>query len=154
MQFKTLAIALFAAAVTAESLQELISEIPSCAKPCLDSASTKVGCSTTDNKCQCSKIDDLTQEAITCVSTSCNTDDLAKTTKVSGEICANVAVAAGGAAVSSVISSASAAATSAIGSVVFGSATDAASTPTATPGAGNRAVAGLGFAAAMAALAL
>ncbi|KAF3058119.1 putative cfem domain-containing protein [Daldinia childiae] len=153
MQFKTLAIALFAAAVTAESLQELISQIPSCAKPCLDSASTKVGCSTTDNKCQCSKIDDLTKEAITCVSTSCSADELVDTTKLSGEICANVAAAAGGAAVSSAISSASAAATSAIGSVI-GSATDAASTPTATPGAGNRAVAGLGFAAAIAALAL
>ncbi|KAI1808837.1 hypothetical protein F4811DRAFT_499128 [Daldinia bambusicola] len=154
MQFKTLAIALFAAAATAESIQELISQIPSCAKPCLDNASTKIGCSTTDNKCQCNKIDDLTQEAITCVSTSCNSDDLTKATKLSGEICAAVAADAGGAAASSLISSASAAATSAIGSAVTGSATDAASAPTETPGAGNRAAAGLGFAVAMAALAL
>lgn len=79
MQFKTLAIALFAAAVSADSLQELISQIPSCAKPCLDDASTKIGCSTTDNKCQCSKIDDLTTQAIGCVSSSCSADDLTGT---------------------------------------------------------------------------
>ncbi|KAI1395586.1 hypothetical protein F4819DRAFT_181127 [Hypoxylon fuscum] len=152
MQFKTLAIAFFAAAAAAESLQELIAEIPSCAKPCLDDASTKIGCSTTDNSCQCSKIDDLTKEAITCVSTSCNSDDLTKTTKLSAQICAAVAVDAGGAAASSIVSSAGAAATSAINSIT-GSTTTAA-TPTATSGAGNRAAAGFGFAAAMAALAL
>ncbi|KAI0383330.1 hypothetical protein F5Y04DRAFT_32804 [Hypomontagnella monticulosa] len=154
MQFRTLALTLFATAVAAQSAQELIAEIPSCAKPCLDSASTKIGCSTTDVKCQCGKIDDLTSEAITCVSTSCNTDDLSKTTKLSAQICGAVALGAGGDAVTSLVSSASAAATSAIGSAVFGSATDATTTPTATPAAGNRAVAGLGFAAAIAALAL
>ncbi|KAI1466216.1 uncharacterized protein F4812DRAFT_100326 [Daldinia caldariorum] len=154
MQFKTLAVALFAAAAAAESVQELISQIPACAKPCLDSASTKIGCSTTDSKCQCSKIDDLTQESITCVSTSCDSDGLTKMTKLSGEICAAVAADAGGAAASSLISSASAAATSAIGSAVSSSVTDAASSSTETPGAGNRAAAGLGFAVAMAALAL
>ncbi|KAI8965187.1 hypothetical protein F5Y11DRAFT_21128 [Daldinia sp. FL1419] len=154
MQFKTLAIALFAATVAAESVQELISQIPSCAKPCLDKASTTIGCKTTDSMCQCGKIDDLTKEAITCVSTSCSADDLTETTKLSGEICAAVAVDAGNDAFSSAVSGASAAATSAIGSVVFGSSTGAAPTPTATPGAGNRAVAGLGFAAAVAALAL
>ena len=77
-----------------------------------------------------------------------------ETTKLSAQICGAVALGAGGDAVTSLVSSASAAATSAIGSAVFGSATDATTTPTATPAAGNRAVAGLGFAAAIAALAL
>ncbi|KAI2618106.1 hypothetical protein GGR54DRAFT_184933 [Hypoxylon sp. NC1633] len=155
MQFKTFAFALFATAVAAQSLQQLISEIPPCAKPCLDSASTKVGCSTVDNKCQCSKFDDLTKEAITCVSTSCSVDDLTKTTKISSQICAAVASGAGSSAVSSVVSSANGAATSALNSLAS-SATAATTshTPTATPGAGHRAVAGLGFAAAVAALAL
>ncbi|KAI1418308.1 hypothetical protein F5Y13DRAFT_58 [Hypoxylon sp. FL1857] len=156
MQFKTLAFALFAAAVSADSLQELISQIPSCAKPCLDDASTKIGCSTTDNKCQCTKIDDLTTEAIGCVSTSCSADDLTETTQLSTQICLAVAQDIGGATYSSVLSSAGAAATSAIGSLTGVSATSASTTPsaTATPGAGHRAAAGLGFAAAMAALAL
>ncbi|KAI1099535.1 hypothetical protein F4804DRAFT_349299 [Jackrogersella minutella] len=154
MQFRTLALAFFAAAsVSADSVQELVAEIPSCAKPCLDDASTKIGCSTTDNTCQCSKITDLTTEAIGCVSTSCSADDLADTTKLSSEICAAVAADAGTAAASSALSSAGSAATSAVGSIL-GSATSATATPTATTGAGNRAVAGLGFAAAMAALAL
>ncbi|OTA98505.1 hypothetical protein M426DRAFT_17336 [Hypoxylon sp. CI-4A] len=151
MQFKTLAVALFAAVVAADSVQELISQIPSCAKPCLDNASTTIGCSTTDNKCQCGKIDDLTSEAIGCVSSSCSVDDLTAATKLSAEICAAVAVDAGGSAVTSAVSSASSAVNSAVGSLTGA---DATATPTATPGAGNRAVAGLGFAAAMAAFAL
>ncbi|OTA53948.1 hypothetical protein K449DRAFT_469653 [Hypoxylon sp. EC38] len=156
MQFKTLAVALFAAAVSADSLQELISQIPSCAKPCLDDASTKIGCSTTDNKCQCSKIDDLTTQAIGCVSTSCSADDLTETTQLSTQICLAVAQDVGGATYSSVLSSAGAAATSAIASLTGASATSASTsaTPTASPGAGHRAAAGLGFAAAMAAFAL
>ncbi|KAI1778527.1 hypothetical protein F4818DRAFT_406377 [Hypoxylon cercidicola] len=152
MQFKTLAVALFATAAAAQSLPQLISQIPSCAKPCLDNASTAIGCSNTDANCQCSKFDDLTKEAITCVSTSCSTDDLTKTTKLSAQICAVVAEGAAGSAASSIVSSASAAVTSAVNSVLGGTATGA--TPTATPAAGNRAVAGLGFAAAIAALAL
>ncbi|KAI1394375.1 uncharacterized protein F4822DRAFT_424854 [Hypoxylon trugodes] len=148
MQFKTFAIAFFAGAVAAQSAQQLISEIPSCAKPCLDKASQAIGCSTTDNKCQCSKMDDLTTQAITCVSSECSVDDLTKATQLSAQICAAVAEDAGGAAATSAVSSASAALTSAVGDIV------GTATPTATPGAGNRAAAGLGFAAAMAALAL
>ncbi|XXH04153.1 hypothetical protein Hte_010566 [Hypoxylon texense] len=152
MQFKTLAVTLFAAVAAAQSITELISEIPTCAKSCLDNASTAIGCSTTDAQCQCSKFDDLTKEAITCVSTSCSTDDLTKTTKLSAQICAAVAEGAGSAAASSIVSSAGAAITSAVNSVVGGTTTGA--TPTATPAAGSRAAAGLGFAAAIAALAL
>ncbi|KAI6080507.1 hypothetical protein F4821DRAFT_58425 [Hypoxylon rubiginosum] len=152
MQFKTLAVAFFAAAVAADSVSDLVSQIPSCAKTCLDNASTAIGCSTTDTSCQCSKFDDLTKEGITCVSTSCTTDDLTKTTKLSAQICAAVAENAGGAAASSIVSSAGAAVTSAINSITGTGATPTA-TP-ATPAAGNRAVVGLGFAAAMAALAL
>ncbi|KAI1140092.1 hypothetical protein F5Y05DRAFT_306534 [Hypoxylon sp. FL0543] len=158
MQFKTLAFALFAAAVSADSLQQLVSQIPSCAKPCLDDASTKIGCATTDNQCQCTKIDDLTTQAIGCVSTSCSADDLTETTQLSTQICLAVAQDVGGAAYSSALSSAGAAATSEIGSITGASATSASAstTPTATPtpGAGHRAAAGLGFAAAMAAFAL
>ncbi|KAI2467432.1 hypothetical protein F4781DRAFT_312116 [Annulohypoxylon bovei var. microspora] len=157
MQFTALALALFAAAsVSAQSTQELISQIPSCAKPCLDDASTKIGCSTTDTTCQCGKIDDLTTQAIGCVSTSCSADDLTETTKLSAEICAVAAANAGGAAASSVVSSAGSAATSAIASLTGATATSSTTSATTTPatGAGNRAVAGLGFAAAVAALAL
>ncbi|KAI1455310.1 hypothetical protein F4805DRAFT_274955 [Annulohypoxylon moriforme] len=156
MQFTTLAVALFAAAVSAQSAQQLISEIPSCAKPCLDDASTKIGCSTTDTSCQCSKIDDLTTQAIGCVSTSCSADDLTQTTKLSAEICAAIASDAGSAAASSAVSSAGSAATSAIASLTGADGTSSSTSATATPttGAGNRAVAGLGFAAAVAALAL
>ncbi|KAI0896675.1 hypothetical protein F4806DRAFT_436334 [Annulohypoxylon nitens] len=156
MQFTTLALALFAAAVSAQSTEQLISQIPSCAKPCLDDASTKIGCSTTDTSCQCSKIDDLTTQAIGCVSTSCSADDLTQTTKLSAEICAAIASDAGSAAASSAVSSAGSAATSVIASLTGATATSATTSATATPttGAGNRAVAGLGFAAAVAALAL
>ncbi|KAL7622851.1 hypothetical protein AAE478_006530 [Parahypoxylon ruwenzoriense] len=153
MQFKTLALSLFVAVAAAESVQELISQIPSCAKPCLDSASTSIGCSTTDNKCQCSNINNLIQEAAGCVSTSCSANDLGETTQLSTRICAAVALEAGGDAVSSVISGASAAVTSVVGEVT-GTGTDSTPTATATPGAGHRSVAGLGFAAVVAALAL
>ncbi|KAI1085194.1 hypothetical protein F5B20DRAFT_521326 [Whalleya microplaca] len=155
MQFKTLALSLFVAVAAADSVSELISQIPSCAKPCLDDASTKVGCSTTDNKCQCSKMDDLTKQAITCVSTSCAASDLTKVSELSAKICTAVAAGAGSDTASSLVASASGALTSAAGSLTGASASaTATSTPTASPGAGSRAGVGMGLAAAMAALAL
>ncbi|KAI5852041.1 hypothetical protein GGS23DRAFT_542619 [Durotheca rogersii] len=195
MQFKTLALTLFLAAAAAESVQELVAQIPACAKTCLDNASTEVGCAVSDNKCQCGKANDLTQASLICVSTSCTSDELSDTTELSARICAAVALEAGGDAIksagsaatsalgdagsaaTSVLGNAGAAATSLIGdaaghvsSLIADATGGSPATPTPaspaaanpapadpatpTPGAGNRFVAGLGFAAAMAALAL
>ncbi|KAI0438817.1 hypothetical protein F4803DRAFT_74844 [Xylaria telfairii] len=67
----TAAILALAAAVSAQSL----SDIPTCAQPCIDDARTKeTSCSATDYKCICDNIDKLTAAGTSCVLSSCGAD--------------------------------------------------------------------------------
>ncbi|RYO88897.1 hypothetical protein DL764_008665 [Monosporascus ibericus] len=160
MQIKTVAFSLLASLAAAQSIQELLQQIPSCAIPCLADASQAIGCAVNDNACQCRKADELTSEAIFCVSTDCEPAELGTTTDVSTQICLLVAKQAGGDAAESAGASATAAGTSAVSSNVD----EPTATPTnegesqtvETPAAAVRAGAGMGLlgAAAMVALAL
>ncbi|KAI1363820.1 hypothetical protein F5Y08DRAFT_231591 [Xylaria arbuscula] len=169
MQFKTLALSLFAAVAAAESIDQLVAEIPSCATTCLNDAAKKAGCAVDDYTCQCTNILSITTDALPCVSGACSTDDLTKTSETTSNLCLQVAQQAGGDAYNSALdslTSAIASATSSIGSEITGTATsttatqtsDAASagsaSPTATPGAANQAVAGMGMVGAAAIFAL
>ena len=116
MQAKTLAFALFASLAAAQSVQELLEQIPSCAVPCIADASQVIGCAIDDNACQCRRADELTSEAIFCVSTDCEPEDLGTTTDVSTRICLLIAAQAGGDAAESAGPSTTAAGTSAISS--------------------------------------
>ncbi|RYP74126.1 hypothetical protein DL771_003184 [Monosporascus sp. 5C6A] len=95
MQIKTVAFSLFASLAAAQSVQELLEQIPSCARPCLANASRTIGCAVDDNACQCRNADELTSEAIFCVSTDCAPQDLGTTTTVSTQICLLIAKQAG-----------------------------------------------------------
>ncbi|KAK6845864.1 hypothetical protein PG990_007681 [Apiospora arundinis] len=165
MQFKTIVLSAFVALAAAETIQELVAQIPACTKKCLDDASQKIGCASTDNKCQCGKIDDLTKNATPCI-IGCQSDDMSKTLELSGKICAKVGGAQVGDAVSSIasgastaiggaLSTASAKATSIYGDITA-TASHAASTASPTPAkaAAGRNMAGAGFAAAVVAMAL
>ncbi|KAK8069844.1 hypothetical protein PG994_006460 [Apiospora phragmitis] len=165
MQFKTIVLSAFVALAAAETIQELVAQIPACTKKCLDDASKQIGCDTTDNKCQCGKLDDLTSKATPCI-IACTNDDMSKTIELSGKICAKVGSAQIGSAVSSVasdvstkvgsaLSTASAKATSVYGDITA-TASHAASTSTPTPAAAGRNMvgAGAGLAAAVVAMAL
>ncbi|RYO77373.1 hypothetical protein DL766_005610 [Monosporascus sp. MC13-8B] len=160
MQIKTVAFSLFASLAAAQSVQELLRRIPSCANPCLADASKAIGCAVNNNACQCKKSDEMTSEAIFCVSTNCEPEELGTTIDVSTQICLVVAKQAGGDAAESAGPSAIAAGTSAVSSNMD----EPTSTPTnegelqtvETPAAAVRAGAGMGLlgAAAMVALAL
>ncbi|KAJ1326212.1 CFEM domain-containing protein [Microdochium nivale] len=159
MQFKTLAFTLFAGAVAAQSIQELVASVPKCAQPCIEKAAEQVGCKKDDVACQCNKADELTAAGTTCVATSCtNVADLTSTLEISTEICVKVAAAAGGAAASSAVSSATqaigAASSSLAGAIPTIRPSSTTSTvPTNSPTAGaarNGAVLGLAAAAAVA----
>ncbi|KAI8633614.1 hypothetical protein F5Y19DRAFT_470856 [Xylariaceae sp. FL1651] len=182
MQFKTAVLSFFVAAAVAQSVDDIVAEIPACATKCLDDASTKAGCAVSDHTCQCQNIDAITKNGIVCVSQACSSDDTQKTAQVTTDLCLAVAQQVGGDTFSSALSSATAAAGSALTSATgaagsaFTSATGAAGsaltsatgaagssthvtstpTPTATPAAANHAAAGMGMvgAAAMFALAL
>ncbi|KAK8085361.1 hypothetical protein PG997_006632 [Apiospora hydei] len=75
MQFKTIVLSAFVALAAAESIQELVAQIPACTKKCLDDASKQIGCDASDNKCQCGKLDDLTAKATPCI-IACTDDDM------------------------------------------------------------------------------
>lgn len=78
MQIKTIVLSTFVALAAAETIQELVAQIPPCTKKCLDDASKQIGCDSSDNKCQCSKIDDLTSKSTPCI-INCQSDDLSST---------------------------------------------------------------------------
>ncbi|KAI1199392.1 hypothetical protein F5X97DRAFT_322366 [Nemania serpens] len=179
MQFRTIAISLFAALVAADHISDLASQVPSCAQSCLASAAQKAGCDATDYKCQCGKAGDITGNSALCLTTSCSSDDAAATYKKTAELCLAVAGQVGSDNLSSAIDSLSGAFTSATGAAgsAITSATGAAGsaitsatgavgsalTPTRTgslppatptPAAANQGVAGMGLVGAAAIFAL
>jgi hypothetical protein len=79
MQVKTVVLSLFVAVAAARSIDEIVADIPSCAKPCIDSASTKAGCAIADHNCQCNKIGELTSDSVVCVSQGCDAGDISST---------------------------------------------------------------------------
>ena len=76
MQFKTLVYSALAATAAAQSLQEVIKQMPACAQTCVDTASPKIGCKVGDNTCQCEKVEDLTKAALPCISTGCDQNEM------------------------------------------------------------------------------
>ncbi|KAI1274563.1 hypothetical protein F5Y07DRAFT_211215 [Xylaria sp. FL0933] len=179
MQIKTVALSLFVALASADSLADLAAQIPSCAKSCIEDGAKQAGCASGDYNCECTNLTAITTNSITCVSSNCSSDELQKTSDATTALCLQVAQQAGDDAYSSAFNSLTSAgasdytsATAAAGSATksagsaFTSATAAAgssvssalssASPTATPGAANQAVAGMGMvgAAAMFALAL
>ncbi|KAI1814007.1 hypothetical protein GGS20DRAFT_440289 [Poronia punctata] len=172
MQYKTLLLSIFVAAAAAKSIDEIVSEIPSCAKPCLDDASKDAGCDVDDHKCQCKSIDAITKSALVCLTTKCEGEDLKTASKVSGELCLAVAgkdggdkitsavdhvTSAAGGAFTSATGAAGSAFTSATGALTIQTSTSVSATVSPSPtGAANQAGAGIGMvgAAAMLALAL
>ncbi len=78
MQFRIVTLSLLASLVAADSIQDLIAQVPTCTVPCLDNAAKQIGCATTDNQCKCKKSDELASQAIVCVSSSCSIDKLGR----------------------------------------------------------------------------
>ena len=59
-------LALFAAAVAAQSVDELVSQIPECAVSCIRDAAAGQGCSEGDYACECSHMDEVSGGAALC----------------------------------------------------------------------------------------
>ncbi|KAI0472837.1 hypothetical protein GGR56DRAFT_676895 [Xylariaceae sp. FL0804] len=137
MQFKTAVLALFAAvAVSADSVSELVGELPSCSAPCLKSAAKAIGCAYTDVECQCADPTGLQKNALVCIQKSCTSQEISQILKVSSQICE--------AAESSSSNSTSSNSTSSASSNSTASATNSSGTGVAT-GAAIQAAAGMGF---------
>ncbi|KAI1133321.1 hypothetical protein F5Y10DRAFT_228751 [Nemania abortiva] len=146
MQFKTVALSLFVAAAAADSISDIAAQIPSCAQSCLQDGAKQAGCSTTDYTCQCSNITSITSNSVLCVSTSCSSDDLQETSKVTTELCLAVAQQVGGDSFSSALDSITGAAgsaftsaTAAIGSALTSATGAAGSALTSATGAAGSA---------------
>ncbi|KAI8944134.1 hypothetical protein F4801DRAFT_247032 [Xylaria longipes] len=132
MRFKTVGISLFAVLAAAGHMGDLVSQMPACARKCLDEDSKKAGCAIDDHRCQCTKIPGIADGSAPCISTGCGSEDQKETTKIATEICLDVAHEVGSGTFNSAIhslagdvGSAFEGATSAIGSE-FTSATGAA----------------------------
>ncbi|RYP81158.1 hypothetical protein DL769_002106 [Monosporascus sp. CRB-8-3] len=121
MQFRTVALSLFAAAAataqntTSESLPDLIAQLPTCAIGCLDSAADSAECAPTDFECICGANRQSFIASIgTCVllTGQCSEDEISRAGNIAPKICNNVsnnpepsAVASASALVSSALAS-------------------------------------------------
>ncbi len=76
MKYSTILLAL-AATVYAQSLEQLVADIPACAVDCMANAATKNGCGVADYDCQCGeKYEQLFTVAQPCVREACETGEL------------------------------------------------------------------------------
>ncbi|KAH8165469.1 hypothetical protein CIB48_g2767 [Xylaria polymorpha] len=91
MRFKTVTLSLYAALAAASRMDDLVSQMPSCARECLDVDSKTVGCDTNDHRCQCTNIYGITDGSAPCISTGCTSDDQKEITKIITEVCLDVA---------------------------------------------------------------
>ncbi|KAM0809183.1 hypothetical protein AB5N19_09526 [Seiridium cardinale] len=159
MQFKNLAFSLLVAVAAADSVDQLVTQIPSCALTCLISGSSKVGCAVTDYACQCNNASALQDDVTPCVSSSCSASDAATALTVSGEICVAVGVTSVTSGIASATSAAGSAASSISSSLASGAssvtATSTSATSTAsTAAAGRMEIGAMAGAAAVFAFAL
>ncbi|KAG6359204.1 hypothetical protein INS49_012724 [Diaporthe citri] len=144
MQFKAIVLSTVLGLVAAQSsdVASLVTELPSCSLTCLLAGASAADCESMDYACQCGKQDVIVANATSCLTSSCNTNDIAKTQTVSQQICD--AVTGGN---SSTSASASGSTASATGSSASSSAS-ASSTGAAGSSAGSRPeLYGLGMAA-------
>ncbi|GKT91353.1 CFEM domain-containing protein [Colletotrichum tofieldiae] len=121
-------ISMLAVLVAAETINELVDQIPTCAVNCIRDAAQTVNCDIQDFACSCSKITQLTPAVVSCLATSgCSSTDQAKVFQVTPQICAQVGE-------SNQVTAAGTAATT----PTTGTATGAAVTSTTSPAAAGR----------------
>ncbi|KAK2044763.1 hypothetical protein LZ31DRAFT_275346 [Colletotrichum somersetense] len=77
--------------VAADTVNQLVDQIPTCAVPCIRDQAKAVGCEITDFNCTCGKITELTPKVVSCLATSgCSTADQAKIFQITPQICAQI----------------------------------------------------------------
>lgn len=79
MKYTAVALAFCAAVATADSIEDLVTQLPACALPCFQAATGEIGCKDGDFACQCSKVDQFTTAVLPCVTKQCKPEDLAST---------------------------------------------------------------------------
>ncbi|EOD46421.1 cfem domain-containing protein [Neofusicoccum parvum] len=68
-------VTIFAVSASFASAAYTTSDIPSCAIPCFESGAPQVGCTVTDQTCQCAKASELTDKITGCVTDVCSIED-------------------------------------------------------------------------------
>lgn len=79
MQFKAVVLSTVLGLVAAQSsdVASLVTELPSCSLTCLLAGASAADCESMDYACQCGKQDVIVANATSCLTTSCNTNDIA-----------------------------------------------------------------------------
>lgn len=81
MQFKAIVLSTVLGLVAAQSsdVASLVAELPSCSLTCLLAGASAADCESMDYACQCGKQDVIVANATSCLTSSCNTNDIAST---------------------------------------------------------------------------
>jgi len=154
MRFSTIAAAAASLVVVSAQTPDL-SQVPSCAVPCLVAAIPESGCGVSDVKCQCTTGQAaITKSVTTCVSSKCQPEDQAKLVPILAGICesagisvsvpASLAPSAAASGAASAASSAVASATSAAASKASGASSPTGSAPAESTGGAAANMVGLG----------
>ncbi|KAK1705941.1 uncharacterized protein BDZ83DRAFT_552075, partial [Colletotrichum acutatum] len=85
----TIAVSFLAALVAAETIDQLVAEIPTCAVTCIRDGAQSVNCDITDFACSCGKVEQLTAKVVPCLASSgCSSTDQATVLQLASQICA------------------------------------------------------------------
>lgn len=81
MQFKAIVLSTVLGLVAAQSsdVASLVTELPSCSLTCLLAGASAADCESMDYSCQCNKQDVIVANATSCLTSACNTQDIAST---------------------------------------------------------------------------
>jgi hypothetical protein len=81
MQFKAIVLSTVIGLVAAQSsdVASLVAELPSCSLTCLLAGASAADCESVDYSCQCGKQDVIVANATSCLTSSCNPNDIAST---------------------------------------------------------------------------
>ncbi|KAI0446156.1 hypothetical protein F4803DRAFT_547404 [Xylaria telfairii] len=90
MWFKTVVLSLYVALAAASCMDDLVSQMPSCARRCLDDDFKMARCDINDHSCHCTKIHGITNGSASCISTACSSDEQKDVTKIITEVCLDV----------------------------------------------------------------
>ncbi|KAK1992578.1 hypothetical protein LX36DRAFT_588120 [Colletotrichum falcatum] len=88
----TAVICLLVSIVAADTINELVDQIPTCAVTCIRDKSEEVGCDITNFACSCGKIADLSPKVVSCLAANsgCSDADQSKVFQLTPQICAQV----------------------------------------------------------------
>ncbi|OHE97588.1 hypothetical protein CORC01_07203 [Colletotrichum orchidophilum] len=150
----TIVASFLAVLAVAETVDQLVAQIPTCAVTCIRDGAQSVNCDVEDFACSCGKVTQLTATVVPCLASSgCSSADQATVLQLATQICAQVGSSSASAGSGTAAATTSTGTKTSSSSSHSGTATEAAVASTTSPAAAGGRAQVAGWAGAIAAAA-